>query len=133
MPARADVDPAELRENLGRIHLLDVEGPETFRYRVYGSRVTNPDATDMTGRTTRDYRDQSFGALVTRHYAECVGARRPRCHAIRATLDTAPYEYTRMSLPLSDDGETVTMILVGTVRHTVPDTVKRVIGGLLGH
>lgn len=133
MPARADVDPADLRSNLGRVHLLDVEGPETFRYRVYGSRVTNPDAADMTGRTTLDYKDRNFAELVTRHYAECVGSRRPCCRAIRAALNDEPYEYTRLTLPLSDNGETVTMILVGTVRHTVPDTVKRVIGGLRRH
>jgi hypothetical protein len=66
VPPRSAFDPTELRANAGRMHLLTIEGPDVFRYRVYGSRVTNPDAADMTGRTTQEYRDRAFGELVTR-------------------------------------------------------------------
>lgn len=125
MPRRDDIDALDLRANLGRVHLLAVEGPETFRYRLYGSRVTNPDAVDMTGKTTDDYSDQAFGKLVTRHLAICVRERAPLCYAISARLDGEPYEYKRMSLPLSADGTKVSGLLVGTERGTVPDSVRR--------
>ncbi|MHA1599845.1 MAG: PAS domain-containing protein, partial [Alphaproteobacteria bacterium] len=42
MPSRTDIDPLELEEHLGRLHLLDVIGPNLFRFRLYGSTVTNP-------------------------------------------------------------------------------------------
>ena len=128
MPPRSAFDPAELRSNVGRMHLLAVEGPDRFRYRVYGSRVTNPDAADMTGRTTQEYRDRAFGELVTRHLRECVRERAPTCYDIRARLDDAPYEYIRIALPFSENDTEVSHILVGTLRGTVPKKVLRGIG-----
>ncbi len=128
MPARADIDPFDLRTRLGRIHLLDVEGPDTFRYRVYGSRMTNPDARDMTGRTTRDYSDEAFGDMVTRHLAQCVAERGPVCHEIEGRLDADPYAYTRLALPLTGPDGEVAMILVGSVRRAIPVRVQREIG-----
>ena len=129
MPPRSAFDPSELRSNIGRMHLLDVEAPGVFRYRVYGSRVTNPDAADMTGRTTLEYRDRAFGELVTRHLRKCVDERAPICYDIRARLDELPYEYIRISLPLSEGRGEVGHILVGTVRGTVPKKVMRGVAG----
>ena len=111
MPSRADIDPLELREHLGRLHLLDVVGRDLFRFRVYGSAVTNPDMADMTGRTTRDYADAAFGAVVTRHYQTCVDEKAPVYHEVVATRDDAPCEYIRLTLPLSRDGIGVDMLL----------------------
>ncbi|MBI1243942.1 MAG: PAS domain-containing protein [Alphaproteobacteria bacterium] len=125
MPVRADIDPLDLSARLGRIHLLDVEGPGLFRYRVYGSRMTNPDARDMTGKTTVDYADTQFGILVTRHLAQCVAERAPVCYEIRGTLDDDPYFYTRIALPLAGADGNVAMILVGSERGSVPMRVQR--------
>ncbi|HLJ22322.1 MAG TPA: PAS domain-containing protein [Stellaceae bacterium] len=129
MPPRSAFDPSELRSNAGRMHLLSVEGPDVFRYRVYGSRVTNPDAMDMTGRTTQEYRDQAFGELVTRHLGACVRERAPVSYDIRAQLDGLPYEYVRMALPFTEDGTAVSHIVVGTVRGTVPRKAMRGMAG----
>jgi hypothetical protein len=125
MPSRVDIDPVEFAANLGRIHLLVVEAPNTFRYRIYGSNVTNPDAADMTGRTTLDYLDRAFGAMVTRHLAASVTERQPICWHVRARLDAQPYEYCRIALPLSADDTQVDMLLVGTERGAIPDSVMR--------
>lgn len=125
MPARADIDPLDLRGRLGRIHLLRVESPRLFRYVVYGSLVTNPDARDMTGHTTGEYRDSAFGELVTRHLEQCVSERAPVCYDISAELDEQPYTYTRISLPLAGAAGDVEMILVGSHRGAVPFWVQR--------
>lgn len=119
MPSRADIDPLELKEHLGRLHLLDVIGPNRFRFRLYGSGVTNPGVVDMTGQTTRDYADAAFGAVVTRHYQACVDERAPVYHEVRGTLDDSPYEYTRLTLPLSNDGVSVDMLLASPHRLCV--------------
>ncbi|MBL8808084.1 MAG: PAS domain-containing protein [Rhodospirillales bacterium] len=125
MPERADIDPSDLGARLGRIHLLDVEGPQLFRYRVYGSRMTNPDARDMTGRTTGEYADATFGAMVTRHLAQCVLEKVPVCYEIHGRLDEDPYIYTRIALPLAGKEGNVAMILVGSERGSVPARVQR--------
>jgi len=110
MPARTDIDPFELREHLGRLNLLDVDGPNLFRFRLYGSSVTNPDVMDMTGRTTQDYADTGFGAVVTRHYQMCVDEKAPVYHEVIGTLREAPYEFVRLIMPLSSDGTNVDML-----------------------
>jgi hypothetical protein len=130
MPSRADVDPTELRENLGQIHLLDIEGPQRFRYRLHGSLATNPDAKDMTGLTTRDYTDHSFAELVTRHLAECVRDRNAVSYDIKGELDGQPIEYARIALPLAHDGERANMIMSGSVRRTIPAKLLRTPHGL---
>ena len=119
MPSRADIDPLELGEHLGRLHLLDVIEANLFRFRVYGSEVTNPNLVDMTGRTTQDYADATFGAVVTRHYQACVEERAPVYHEVDGTLGGAPYEYSRLTLPLSSDGVSVDMLLASPHRVRV--------------
>ena len=128
MPARADIDPTELLQSLGRIHLLEVVGPGLFRFRLYGSQVTNPDRADMTGRMTRDYKDKVFGRMVTQHLAQCADSALPVLHHIEARLGGEPYEYRRLTLPLGDDA--VRMLLVGTRRIQVtPDPSRERLGG----
>ena len=120
MPAWQDLALADLGEHLGRLHILDSEGPGRFRFRVYAGAVTNPDMRDMTGLTTQDYEDKRFGGLVTRHYQECADRRVPVCRHVIARLGNKPYEYFRLTLPLSDDGIRVNMLLASPVRVSVP-------------
>ena len=125
MPRRAEIEPADIASHLRRVHLLSVEGPDKFRFRIYGSGVTNPDAVDMTGRTTLEYSDPAFCKLVTRHLSECAAQAKPVSYEVIARLDAEPYEYTFITLPLSDNGSDVNMLLVRSVRITVPDKVRR--------
>ncbi len=125
MPRREDVDLDEIGVLPGRIHLLDALSPTEFRYRIYGTNLTNPDRRDMTGLTTRDYNDTAFGAMVTRHLGEVMMQATPLCLHIRATLDGIAYEYYRLAMPLSPDDVSVTMLLVGSERVTVPTHLLR--------
>ncbi len=125
MPGRAELDLLQVRDNIGRMHVLDVEGPGIFRYRLYGGRVTNPDRAEMTGRTTMDYADQDFARMVTAHLQECVDARVPICYRIDGEVDGLPYRYIRLVLPLSDDGTVVSHLLVGTQRIEVSASMDR--------
>jgi len=125
MPARADIDPVDLRGNIGRLHLLDIEGAGIYRYRLYGSGVTNPDRADMTGKTTMDYKDRLFGDMVTGHITEVVQSQTPAGYRIVGEYNLQPYVYNRLMLPLSDDCLQVNKILVGTQRETVPPSALR--------
>lgn len=120
MPGRSDIDPLDLKEHMGQLHLIDVLGRERFRYRIYGSRVTNPDLTDMTGRTASDYRDSAFASMTTRHYQCCVDAKAPVFHHVVGEIQLHRYEYKRLCLPLSKTGQSVDMILASPIRLVVP-------------
>jgi hypothetical protein len=124
MPRRDDIDPTAIRRNVGRMHLLAVEGPGVYRYRIYGSAVTNPDMLEMTGKTTRDYRDQSFARLVTSHMDEALAQAVPTCYQIEALTDGKPYRYIRMILPLGD-ATGISHLLVGTQRLEVDGSLHR--------
>lgn len=112
-------DPMQVRENLGRLHLVQVEGHRQFRFLHYGALVTNPDAADMTGKTTSDYADVRFGAFVTDQYQQAVDARDAVCAHVLGRLHEHPYEYVRMCLPLGTSRETQ-FLVVGTQRINVP-------------
>lgn len=50
MPARADIDPAEMKTLLPHIMLFDVQQePRDFRYRLIGTEVRHHLARDLTG------------------------------------------------------------------------------------
>ncbi len=120
MPSWSDLSLEDLAEHVSRLHVLDYEGPGRLRFRIYGGAVTNPEVRDMTGLTTQDYEDTRFGGLVTRHYQECVDRRLPICRHVVASLRGEPYEYFRLTLPLSDDARSVNMLMASPVRVTVP-------------
>jgi len=124
MPSRSDIDPLDLKEHMGQLHLIDVLGPEDFRYRIHGSRVTNPDLTDMTGKSASDYHDTAFASMTTRHYQSCVDAKAPVFHHIVGEIQLHRYEYKRLSLPLSKEGTVVNMILASPIRIVIPSSLS---------
>lgn len=125
LPVGACLEPIELAEHLTRLHILDVCGPHRFRYRLYGTKVTNPDLADMTDKLTTDYRDKAFGELVTKHLAECVAAATPICREIIAVKNGLPYAYRRLVLPWSNDGTRVSKLMVSPQRILVPQELDR--------
>ena len=125
LPSRDDIDPYDLKGQLGRLHILDVKGPSIFRYRLYGSRVTNPGRRDMTGQTTMAYADQEFAEMVTRHLRKAIDTGQPACFDIEAKLYGQLYAYTRAAFPLATDHVTVDKLLVGTQRESIPTEIER--------
>lgn len=129
LPSLRDVDPYRIQVAPGRVHLVAVEGDGRFRFLHYGSRVTNPDARDMTGLTTHDYEDKTFAEIVTAHYREATVARRPICRALRAAWRGQTYDYMRLVAPFGLDDEAVAFLLVATHRMVIPADLERPDGG----
>lgn len=113
---RKDIDPTEMPKLLGSIRLVAIEAAGVFRFRLYGMRSTNPDRTDMTGKTTGDYQDKGFAEMVTRHYGAVAAAGEPRCWAIEARVAEGRYAYLRVVLPISFGGEVLDGLLVKSSR-----------------
>jgi len=73
---RADFDPFKLRPWLGYIIIVEfLEAENDFRYRMYGTRVSDQTDCDMTGRLVSDY-DSDVRDFNMRLYHDCVSNRR---------------------------------------------------------
>ena len=119
MPQRADIDPAELKSYLASITLVDVVSDERrFVYRLVGTQEVAGRGVDPTGQSVRDayYAESLEAALACYEYV--VRERRPFCFAEPYfTADDWKEHEDTIYLPLSEDGETVSMILVYTYCH----------------
>lgn len=109
MPARGDIDPLHLRRHLPRLILADVlEDPLRFRFRVVGTELEQRLGYTITGtEMTAD------SPVFYAPYAAC--AREKRAAREFASFDFGtgrqPGTFERLLLPLSEDGQRVSMIL----------------------
>lgn len=125
MPARADLDPMEVRDLLPYLTLLEVEpAPLRFRYRLVGSDTyrlrEGLAARELTGR----YVDEvdfhtSTTAAITAFIAAIVERQRPAYRRVPYALGSPRAGMHHMlGLPLSGDGRAVDMVLGGVVVTT---------------
>ena len=116
MPKRADIDPAEIKAYLPSITLVNVVPDERrFVYRLVGTQEVAGRGVDPTGQSVRDayYAESLEAALACYEYV--VRERRPFCFAEPYfTADDWKEHEDTIYLPLSEDGESVSMILVYT-------------------
>jgi hypothetical protein len=116
MPSRADIRPAEMKEHLGWIVLLDAltDGSD-FRYRTIGTRVTQYLLADATGKTTVEaigpYGPEAAATMLAFHRETADGKIPVRAHGDASWLGRTFFKFDALFLPLSDDGVQVNMIL----------------------
>ena len=115
MPARADIDPLDMKRWLGHLALLDViDGGRDFVFRVHGVHLVDLYGVDITGRALSQA-DSVIEAVVADEYRKVVDDKAPlfvkRHHAIP---ERDFVEISKLILPLSSDGATVDMVLFGT-------------------
>jgi hypothetical protein len=116
LPSRADISPAEMKAHLRAIVLVDVlPGFEDFRYRMIGSDVTEHMLGDATGKTLREAFARYGQAAIEGAIAGYAHIARNkvilRLHGSAAWLNQPHLDFDSLHVPLSDDGETVNMIL----------------------
>jgi len=114
-PARADIEPEEIKRLLPFVLLLDVlDGGQHFRFRLVGTDAAS--GVDPTGKLLHEaapegvYRNH-ISALFAR------GAAGPGALYSRASYAygdaPGPRSISRIFLPLSADGNTVDMLMIG--------------------
>jgi hypothetical protein len=117
MPCRADFRPEDMLPFLGYIILVDVEeAPRRFRFRLIGTEIVTSYGIELTGRYTDAVQPPSYRTMVERHYARAADLARPVAH--RMSFTEAPgkiHELVRLSLPLSEDGVRVNMLMLASV------------------
>jgi len=114
-PARADIDPAEMTDFLPRVLLADVlrtaDGGLDFRYRLCGTGICTVHGTDLTEQRPSELLPPAYGRLIESHYRDVVAVRAPCAHIILLNTDRVSRSYARVLMPLSEDGEAVTMLM----------------------
>ncbi|UUX51173.1 PAS domain-containing protein [Nisaea acidiphila] len=111
------IDPAEMRFILGYLMILEaLEDGADFRYRLYGSLIAERFGRDVTGQTVCAFGDSEYIVnffLAT--YQAVVERAAPllTTHFPRPGSQTA--SWTRLILPLSDEGGRVARLLVGQI------------------
>jgi hypothetical protein len=120
MPSRADINPAEMKQHIRSIVLVDaLPDYADFRYRMIGGDVTEHMLSDATGKTVREAlarygKEQADGAVAA--YAHMARERLiMRLHGSAAWLNHPHLDFDSIHLPLSDDGEHVNMIISAVI------------------
>lgn len=123
VPARRDIDPADIPHLLRNIILIDVErAPIRFRARLCGTEVDRLLGRGFTGRYLDDMTAGYFERDILLDYAEVVLHKRPK--ATRRSILTpagAWLHYQRLLLPLSSDGWSVDKLIGGVYGETAAD------------
>jgi hypothetical protein len=112
LPRRADIRPEEITPDLPFIYLVDVlRDPLAFRYRLVGTRVSAWSMRDYTGASVTPAEYGPNWKIIFDAYCDIVEQRLPRATELFAPWLRREFQYyERFLAPLSEDGETVTMI-----------------------
>jgi hypothetical protein len=114
MPARGDIDPIDLKELLPLLILIDVvSDPRRYVYRLVGTHEVEIRGTDPTGKAVDEAYYGESSDTTAAYLDRVVFTRRPLLY--RGTyqpLRTRTQREDVLFLPLSQDGETVNMIMV---------------------
>lgn len=115
MPQRADLEPTEIPKLLPHIALIDVEtAPPRFYFRLIGTHITTVLGRDNTGKYFDEAYHEPLLGDITNVYRLVVGRLAPVRHFGKAEFSDKQYrDYESVHLPLSQDGATISMILVG--------------------
>ncbi len=116
MPSRADIKPAEMKEYLGWIVLIDaLPAYDDFRFRMIGTRVSQYFLADATGQTMRaalaPLGDGVVSSVIATHKKTARDKVVVRAYGGAGWLGHSFLDFDAIYLPLSDDGAHVNMIL----------------------
>jgi hypothetical protein len=116
MPARADIEPAEIKKLLPMMVLVDVTADaRRFVYRLVGTQEVAERGVDPTGKSVAE---AFFGGSLEETlscYDYVVRNRAPFCYRdLYAASDGQIQNDDIVYLPLSEDGANVNMVLVFT-------------------
>jgi len=115
LPARPDIDAAEIPALLPYIFVIDVlENPRNFRFRVAGTHLREALGEELTGRYIADAFPPDFGGEVNAIWNQVVDQKAP----VRGWGDLwVPgrefLKWEGLAMPLSSDDQSVNMLLGG--------------------
>jgi len=113
LPARADIDPMDLKPFLGDLFMLDVVGaPKRFRYRLIGTRIVAAGGRDSTGKYLEDVFGAERATVENAFYqAICLHRTPMRTSGVLDWRDREFRKYEIAYVPIAEDGMTVDIIV----------------------
>ena len=115
-PTRRDIDPVDFPYVLGHVILFDVlRDPLRFRIRVHGTEMVAVAGYDLTGKFVDDLPITDFRRYVLARCESMLRQGEPLLVRHNRTLDGRQRRYEAVWLPLSDDGQQVTMLLAALI------------------
>lgn len=113
MPSRADIDPIDIPHLLANLILVDTaDAFGAFRFRLFGSAVVQGIGEDRTGKYFSDLPTITGDPETADSYWCVYTDGQPDYASGRSVLPNATFrKYSRLLLPLSNDGTQVSMIL----------------------
>jgi hypothetical protein len=117
MPARADLDPVDIRFAIGDVVMAEViDGdPPRFRIRLHGTNLAERTNFDLTGKMLDEMPVPEFRDLSQRSFRKVVRTCEPVHALAERLLDGRIQRYEAIILPLSSDGERVDRLMVGMI------------------
>ena len=118
MPRRRDIDPVELRGLLPNITLVDVvDDDRRFVYRLVGTGEVQLRGHDPTGKSVRDGYFAATPEAAEARYERVCNSREPYYEEDNFQMVDRYVCEANLFLPLSEDGETVNMIMVFSINR----------------
>lgn len=121
LPARTQISPRALGALLPYVCLIDLmPGTATdLQYRLVGSHIRNFLDVNLKGQQHNDFRNMPAEPLPNYvYFARCLETKEPQRWESRFKLhNMAVKRMSAMCVPLSEDGVTVTGIMLGVVFH----------------
>lgn len=123
LPRRKDIDVLQLKPVLGHTHLVDVsaQDPADYRFRLYGSKVRLDRFRNYSNTRVGDYPSVAYRNALIQDYSAVVWSGTPLYQNVVARLRAIRYSYSRLLLPLAEDGRKVNMLVVCTRDRTYSD------------
>lgn len=112
MPSFRDIDPVDIPWALSRIFVIDALPGGDFRYRLAGEEIARRYNQPMKGARIGDIMEDASAVRITSWWRLIVD-RRVASFVItdHPSRTGVPVSGIRLTLPLSDDGDTVTQLL----------------------
>jgi len=122
MPARADLDPIEMRFAIGDIVLADVidAEPPRFHIRLHGTNLAERTNFDLTGKMLDEMPSPEFRELSKHGFRRVAQSKEPLHALAERLLDGRMQRYEVIVLPLSSDGERVDRLMIGMIYEPLP-------------
>lgn len=114
MPRRSDFTVEEFTPWLGRLHLVRVEGENDGdgRYIVFATRSAERYGREMTGKLLSQFEPAEMADRALEDHYRILRERGPTYSEINNTFGPLLMHWSRLALPLSDDGQRIDRYLV---------------------
>jgi hypothetical protein len=112
-PARADINPVDLKFVLGNLTLIDVHyDPLRFTFRLSGTLFSQRMGMDFTGKSVEDIPDPAYRAEVFATYRKAVETGEPSVTLSEREFDGEIRKFEILRLPLSEDDRAINILMI---------------------